>query len=297
VNLLRETSWDALAAFAEFAEVRNFTRAAQQLHLSQPALHTKIANLAQTLGVSLYERRGRQIEITDAGRRVQRFARELADSAKDFAAELDSSRDRAPVVLCAGEGAYLYLLGGGIRAHRASTKHPLRLETAGGEGTLDAVMSARAHLGVAALEHPPRQLDVVPFTRVGQVLAVPARHRLAGTRAARLRDLEGTLLVVPPQGRPHRSMIANALQSADVKWDVAVEANGWELMLHFVRLGLGVAIVNECCRMPAGVAARALPELPAVQYHLFHARKPLTDAAASLKNALLRTADDWKSRS
>jgi DNA-binding transcriptional LysR family regulator len=297
VNLLRETSWDALAAFAEFAEQRNFTLAARRLHLSQPALHTKVANLAQALGVPLYERRGRQIEITDAGRRVQRFAHELAASAMDFAAELDESRERAPVVLCAGEGAYLYLLGAGIRAHRGSANRALRLETAGAEGAVEAVLSARAHLGVAALERPPRQLAVEPFTRVAQVLAVPARHALAGTRAAHLRDLEGAALVVPPQGRPHRAMIEQALQSADVKWQVAVEANGWELMLHFVRLGLGLAIVNECCRMPAGVVARALPELPALQYHLFHARKGLSEAAVALKRTLLRTADDWKSRS
>jgi DNA-binding transcriptional LysR family regulator len=47
VNLLRDTSWDALHAFAEFAEDGNFTRAAARLHISQPALHTKIANLAR----------------------------------------------------------------------------------------------------------------------------------------------------------------------------------------------------------------------------------------------------------
>jgi DNA-binding transcriptional LysR family regulator len=296
VNLLRETSWDALAAFAEFAEQRNFTRAAQRLHLSQPALHTKVANLAHALGVTLYERRGRQIEITDAGRKVQRFARELEANAMDFAAELDDSREGAPVVLCAGEGAYLYLLGAGIRAHRSSATHPLRLETAGAEGALDAVSSARAHLGVAALERSPRHLAVEPLTRVGQVLAVPARHALAGHRSARLADLDGAALVVPPQGRPHRSMLAQALQSANVKWQVAVEANGWELMLHFVRLGLGLAIVNECCRMPAGVVSRPLPELPALQFHVFHARKGVPDAALSLKRTLLRTADDWKPR-
>ncbi|HET7925079.1 MAG TPA: LysR family transcriptional regulator substrate-binding protein [Rhodanobacteraceae bacterium] len=170
----------------------------------------------------------------------------------------------------------------------------MRLETANADGSVEAVLSARAHLGVAALERLPRQLEVVPFTRVGQVLAVPARHALAATRAARVRDLDGEALVVPPQGRPHRAMISQALQSADVEWQVAVEANGWELMLHFVRLGLGLAIVNECCRMPAGVVARPMPELPAVQYHLFHARKGLPDGATALKGALLQTADDWK---
>ena len=45
MKLIRNTSWDAVLAFAEFARDGNFTRAAARLHMSQPALHTKIANL------------------------------------------------------------------------------------------------------------------------------------------------------------------------------------------------------------------------------------------------------------
>jgi DNA-binding transcriptional LysR family regulator len=294
VSLLRKTSWDALHAFAEFADERNFTRAARRLHISQPALHTKVANLASVLGVSLYERRGRNIEITDAGRKVQRFAREVADAAAQFQAELSGSRDAAPVVLAAGEGSYLYLLGAGLRAYRARIRHPLRLENTSAEAAIEAVASGRAHLGVAALERMPRQLAAEPFTRVGQMLAVPARHTLAQDRPARLRDLAEAKLILPPPGRPHRAMISQALQGAGVAWTAEVEADGWELMLHFVRLGLGVAIVNACCRLPAGVFARPMPELPSIQYHIFHSRKPLAPAASDLKKALLASADAWK---
>lgn len=294
MNLLRDTSWDALLAFAEFADERNFTRAAARLHLSQPALHTKVANLSATLGTTLYIRRGRQIEITEAGRKVQRFARELAESTVEFQATFAGASAGAPVVLAAGEGAYLYLLGAGIRTFRATQKHPLRLETARADLALDAVLSARAHLGVAALAHAPRNLVLTPLTLVGQVLAMPTRHALAASRPARLVDLRGASLILPPEGRPHRALVSQALQSANVDWQLAVEATGWELMLHFVRLGLGLAVVNACCKIPAGVTVRPLPELPAVQYHLFHLRKPLSKGAEELKASLLREADSWK---
>jgi LysR family transcriptional regulator, low CO2-responsive transcriptional regulator len=295
VDLLRRTSWDALAAFAEFAETRNFTRAAERLHLSQPALHTKIANLASGLGVTLYQRRGRDIELTDAGRKVQRFAHELTRTAAEFATELSVSATAQPVVLAAGEGAYLYLLGSGLRAFRAASRHPLRLDTLPAAGAVDAVSSARAQIGVAALERVPRALAVEPLTRVGQLIAVPTRHPLARQRQVRLRDLRGIPLILPPEGRPHRSMVSQALQSADVECAPVLEATGWELMLHFVQLGFGTAVVNACCRLPAGVVGRPLPELPHIQYHLFHARKALSPAAASLRDHLLRTADDWRS--
>jgi LysR family transcriptional regulator, low CO2-responsive transcriptional regulator len=294
MNLLRDVSFDALRAFAEFAEDGNFSRAAIRLHISQPALHTKIAKLAKAVGKPLYLRRGRSLEITDAGRRVQRFAREVAASMTTFQDEWLDRETARPVVLAAGEGAFLYLLGEGMRAHLSNRKHALQLMTADGAAAVDAVRTGNAHLGVACLETPPRDLAVTPLTRVGQVLALPKKHPLASKRSLRLKDLAGAGLIVPPAGRPHRTMLSQMLQSAQVPWEVAVEAGGWELMLHLVRLGMGLAVVNACCRIPAGVTTRPLPELPALQYVAFSRAGGVAGAAQALMQNLRVHADAWK---
>lgn len=284
-------------AFAEFAEDGNFSRAAVRLHISQPALHTKVAKLARTLDAPLYVRKGRSIEITVAGRKVQRFARELAAATLAFRDELLETQTHQPIVLAAGEGSYLYLLGEGIKAFRGGSKRPLSLMTVDGAAALDAVVSGRAHLGVASFETPPRDVIVQPLTRVGQMLAMPARHALAVKRRIRLGDLDEAELIVPPIGRPHRTMLSHMLQSAQVDWTVAVEAMGWELMLHFVRLGLGTAIVNACCRLPPGLVGRPVPELPSLQYYVFHRSRALATGAMELKAKLLASADAWQERS
>lgn len=293
MKIPRDVSFDALVAFAEFAEDGNFSRAAVRLHLSQPALHAKIAKLAAALGKPLYVRRGRIIEITDAGRRVQRFARETAASMSAFHDALHERDAPQPVVLAAGEGASLYLLGPGMRAFLAQRKNALQLLTADGAAAVDAVRSGRAHLGVACLEAPPRDLSTLPLTRVGQSLAVPKKHPLAVRRSVRLKDLAGASLIVPPAGRPHRTMLSQLLQSAQVSWEVAVEASGWELMLHLVRLGMGLAVVNACCRIPTGVVAKPMPELPALQFVVFSRKGALPDAANALREQLLAHGDDW----
>jgi DNA-binding transcriptional LysR family regulator len=294
MDLLRDTSWDALLAFAEFAQDCNFTRAADRLNISQPALHTKISNLARRLGAPLYIRRGRQIEITEAGRKVQRFARELAASAAAFAAELEGPDARQSVSLCAGEGTYLYLLGPAIRAFKTGSKHTLRLETATPDSAIEAVLSARVQLGVAPLENIPQGIVAESLTSVGQVLAMPSRHPLAQRRSLRLNDLAGSMLVMPPAGRPHRTMLVQMLQDRAVQWHIAVEATGWELMLHFVQLGLGLAVVNACCRLPAGVTARPIPELPIIHYQILHLERTLPKPVAEFKRILLSKADKWK---
>ena len=293
MNLLRDASLDALLAFAEFAEDGNFSRAAIRLHISQPALHTKIAKLSRTLETSLYVRRGRSIEITESGRRVQRFAREMAAATLDFQNELLQVDTPQSVVLVAGEGSYLYLLGHGIRTHLARNRHSLRLLTADGVAAVEAVQSGRAHLGVASLDAVPDELMAQPLTRVGQVLVVPKRHPLASRRNIKLKDLNGEELIVPPPGRPHRTMLSRMLQSEQVDWRVAVEAAGWEVMLHLVRLGMGLAIVNACCRIPSGVVARPIPDLPALQYYVFSRSRKLPRAAQALKETLLASAHHW----
>jgi DNA-binding transcriptional LysR family regulator len=294
MNPMRDLSLDALLAFAEFAEDGNFSKAAVRLHISQPALHTKIAKLGRTVDRPLYVRRGRSIEITEAGRKVQRFARELSASTLAFQNDLLGRESAQTVVLAAGEGSYLYLLGQGMRAHLAAHKHSIQLLTADGTAAVEAVQSGRAHLGVACLDVIPKGMIAEPLTRVGQELALPRQHPLASRRRVRLQDLDGAELIVPPAGRPHRAMLSQMLQSAGVSWKLAVEATGWEVMLHLVKLGIGLAVVNACCRIPAGVVTRPMPELPALQYFVFWRSAVLSRVAQALKQNLLAQANAWK---
>ena len=86
-----------LRSFVVFAEHLNFTRAAEALHLSQPALHVQVKKLAEQLGVTLYERRGRGLALTPDGRRVLAFGRELLARCERFSDDLRGAPpSRAP---------------------------------------------------------------------------------------------------------------------------------------------------------------------------------------------------------
>jgi DNA-binding transcriptional LysR family regulator len=286
--------FDAVVSFAAFADVMNFSAAARQLHISQPALHVKVRKLSEQLDRTLYRRVGRGLELTEHGEAVARYGRHLRLSAEEVLAQLDGTVEQ-PVTLAAGEGAYLYLLGRGIREFQSQANAPLRLLTLDREQSLAAVLGGKAQLGVAPLDSVPDQLQSIALTTVGQVLAVPATHRLAGRSRLKLNDLAGERFVVPPLGRPQREMLSALLQSQRVAWEVAMEANGWELMLSFVAMGLGVAVVNACCRMPTGVVGVALPELPSLRYQCFHLRGMAKSSnVGALRATLLSHADAWK---
>jgi DNA-binding transcriptional LysR family regulator len=273
----RAVSVDALASFVVFAEHLNFTRAAAELHISQPALHVKIRKLAQALGRPLYRRDGRQLVLTADGEAVARFARTHEERLTGFLADFAGAPLHRPVVLAAGHGAYLYLIGDTIRSVLAEESTRLRLITCDHRQMLATVRDGRAHLGVSVLEVLPDDLTAVHLATFPQVLLVPDDHRLARRRAVRLRDLAGTSLVVPPPHRPHRMLLEQALSAAGAPWSVAVEAEGWPLITHFAALGVGLAIVNGCVPAPPGLVARPVTDLPAVTYHAVHQPAALSD--------------------
>jgi DNA-binding transcriptional LysR family regulator len=264
-----------LTAFAVFASHLNFTRAAEELHISQPALHVKIRKLSALLGRPLYRREGRRLVLTADGEAVARFARDQNERLGSFLSEFAGAPARRPVVLAAGQGAYLYLLGDMIRAALATT--PLRLINCDHRQMLAAVRDGRAHVGVSVLDVLPADLSVREMASFPQMLFVPAGHRLARRRSVRLRELAGESLVVPPQHRPQRVMIEQALRATGAGWTVAVEAEGWPLITHFVALGAGLAVVNGCVPVPPGLAGIRISDLPPVTYHVVHQPSALTD--------------------
>jgi DNA-binding transcriptional LysR family regulator len=286
-----------LEGFAAFAEHLNFTHAARALHLSQPALHAQIRRLSEALGVPLYGREGRRLRLTAEGEEVLRFARQTRERSAAFVQRLRTGTSRQPLVLAAGEGALLYLLGDAIRAFASRGPAPLRLLTRDRDGTLAALRRGEAHVGVAVLDPVPDDLHGRVLAEIPQALVMPRAHPLARRRTIPVAALAELPLVLPPEGRPQREALARAVAEEGGRLQPAVEATGWELAIHFVSLGLGLAVVNGCCRLPPGLVGRVVPGLPRARYHTLH--RPDAeghDGLAALLRALHEHRDAWRAR-
>jgi DNA-binding transcriptional LysR family regulator len=284
-----ETSW--LRAFASFAEHLNFTRAARALHLSQPALFAQVQKLADAAGTPLYKRAGRALVLTEAGERTAAFARKsLADQAA-LVEELRTGRARARVVLCAGEGAYLYLIGEAVQRSSRDARTPIELLVRDAADTLGALRTGAAHIGVLPLASIPSRMVAEPLAQIGQMLVLPESHPLAQKSRLTLEDLAGVALIVPPPGSSQRRALEEALAGAGVSWEIAVEARGWPLALHLVKLGTGLSVVNDFCRLPAGLVGKPLTGLPSHTYHAVRMEDtPLEGAVERVWKRLLAAA-------
>ncbi len=259
---------DWLESFIAFADTGNFTRAAERLHISQPALHVQIKRLGESLGVPLYSRKGRGLVITDQGRAVEAFAREIAERTKLFLNDLREGDEDAPVVVAAGRGTHLFMIADRLRAW-VDKARSLSVLSGDQEFIIRSVLCGRAQIGVAPLDSVSRELDATLMQVVGQAAVVHTGHVLANRRRLTLAQLADHALILPPSGSLHRSAVTRAFQAQGLCAEVGIEAGGWELMMHYASLGLGAAIVNDYCLPPEGTRMIPVRELPTLNYHAF----------------------------
>ena len=279
---------DAAEAFVVFAAELNFTRAARHLYITQPALHEKIKKLAGEVGTPLYENRRGTLVLTREGRLLAEFVGDLQRQRDDFAPQLHLERTE-PIVVAAGEGAFLYLLGPVLREALKRPGPGLRLTLADAPSSLALVLDGRADIGVGVFAQLPTTLVVGDVAAVRQALACPAGHRLYDRRSVALADLAEESLIVPPVGHAHRDRLESALEAQGIALQAPVQAEGWEMIMQFVAIGAGCAVVHDYVTPRAGVRLVPVRDLPEVQYQAIARQASQEDAeVATLLTAIQR---------
>ena len=244
-----------LRYFVALAERLHFGRAAEALHISQPPLSRAIRALEERLGVPLFLRSRRRVELTPEGARLLEEARRIQVQLERVCTELrgmaagERGRLRIGFVSLADYGVLPGLLKD-FKGTRPGVALALRemlspeQSAALAAGELDFGLLLPPVPEAPALEH-------IVVQRERFVAALPARHRLA-RRAAKLavRELEGEPLVMVPRDIAPGlyDIVAGLVQRAGLSLDVAQEAIQMQTVVSLVSSGLGAAIV------PASVA-------------------------------------------
>lgn len=285
---------DRLHTWLVFAEDASLSRAAQRLHLSQPAVHAQLRALSEEVGVPLYTREGRGLALTREGAELATFARELDERTGELLARLRGEHDDRSLILAAGAGALVHVLPVGLRAF--ARRHPataIEVVSANAQQAAQLVRSGLAHVGVGVLDPAPDDLEHQVLAHAAQTIVVPRAHRLASKRSVKLRDLEGETLILPPAGGAQRIALDAALSEVTVH--VAAAVRGWDVVLQLVQAGVGLGIVNDTCALPKPLVGRVLRELPTITYRAFTRPRPRA-AARALVHAFAEHARTRKNK-
>ena len=237
-----------LRVFARVAEEGGFTRAAQTLRLSQPAVSKAVRELERETGMPLFERAGRATRLTAAGEALFARARELFAVERSAEEELRALRGLSGGVLRVGASTTVatYLLFPYLAHFReANPGVTLRVASANTRAIARALLERR--LDIALVEGPVRhaRIDVVPWREDELVLIVPPAHRLAAKRSIELRELSGEPLIVREPGSGTRRVAERALAAHDVSPTVTLQLGSTEAIKQAVAAGLGLAFVSR----------------------------------------------------
>jgi DNA-binding transcriptional LysR family regulator len=251
------------------AETRNFTRAAERCSVVQSSLSHGIADLERELGVRLFARSSRRVEVTSAGAAFLAGARECLAAADravaDAAAATGVVRGRLAVgVIVTTAAVDVPELLQRYRAQHPDVRVVLRsgrsdeLAAAIRTGDLDI-----AFLGLPEGERPPG-METVVLDHDEHVLVVPAGHRLAGASRVTLQEIAEETFVDFVHGTPGRAQSDRAFAAAGLVRDVAYEAGVVELIIRLITRGLGVALLPSAFIRPLAADDPDLALVPVV---------------------------------
>ncbi|CAM4297250.1 LysR family transcriptional regulator [Paenibacillus macerans] len=238
-----------LQYFQTVARLEHMTKAAQELHIAQPALSKTIARLEQDLGVPLFDRQSRQIRLNHFGRAFLKkvdLALNVLEEGRKEVADL-AGTERGSIHLATNN---LGRITSAISAYR--TEHPevnfriLQTPPASMEELVNLLENGEVDLcfTAASIDHP--DIREQPVLDAEVFLAVPPGHPLERRSSIRLEEVAAEPFIEYKTGHPFRKINASFCREAGISPNIVCEVDEPSALGSLVQAGLGVAFMPAC---------------------------------------------------
>ena len=238
-----------LQAFLAVVEEGSFSRAAQRLHRTQPAVSQTIRKLESDVGEALFDRSSRHGHLTDAGVVLREYAEKLLNLRGEVRAALAELRsaERGKLSIAANEFTSLYLLPLLHEFRRACPMVRISVTRSLASRVPEAVLNHSVELGMLSFEPEDPALRSVVVATDELAFVVHPRHPLAGAKKAGIRELGAQSFVAHHVPSPHRAKVLAAFKRHKTPLNMDVELPTLEAIRKFVAMGNGVALVPAVC--------------------------------------------------
>lgn len=249
--------------FVVLAQTCNYLQAADQLFISQSSLSKHIKALERELGVELFNRTTRRVQLTEHGRVFLPFARKLASTAHDAQAALADAADNERRVIDIGSIPVMVPYGITALLNRFEREHPnVRLHIVEGEADQLKDLLRKRQLDLAfirewdgdvGLDDGDAEFATVDYADDCLAAVLPADHRLASRQSIRLGELANDEFLLLPQGTVMNALITDACAVEGFVPEVRYRGTRAENIIDLVSRGMGVSLLM---RTPAAYLTR-----------------------------------------
>lgn len=263
---------DQLRYFLKIAEKGNFTRAAAELNLSQPALSRSIQKLEEELGQPVFDRKSRSVSLNDTGTLLQSRAQQILSVVEDTKAEITDDGESGCIRLGAIPTIAPFFLPDVLRQFSESyPKANLVVQENTTDHLLKSLTQGEIDLAILALPVPAKYLELEELFKEELLLVLPPDHALVEKKEIRLVDVEPYPFILLDEAHCLSDNILSFCRQRSFQ-PVAVEKTSQLAMIQeLVALSHGVSMVPEM--------ARRLDQNDRRVYRSFTGRKPMRTVA------------------
>ncbi len=288
-----------LKAFLAVAQDRSFSRAAEKLYLTQPAVSKQIQALEEGLGVRLFDRVGRSILLTQAGNILHDHAHIAFQTLEEARETINQLRglQRGHLRISAASTIGTYMLPqplGELKAQFPGIEISLAITNKA--RVVQQVLNHEVELGFVGPPVEPAELEMEEYLLDELVLIMAPTHRLAREESVGVAELAEEVFILREQGSGTREIMEEELGRVRVNLKKAMELGSTEAIKQAVAANLGVSIVSKFAisleTLQGRLAVARLPELN-LRRQLFvihHGGRTLSPAAQEFCSLLRRSA-------
>lgn len=243
---MRNVTLRQIRIFAAVARELSFTKAAKELHLTQPAVSQQIKLLETEVGLPLFEQMGRKIHLTPAGGELLRYADQAIDLMREAGEALSAMRGvRRGVLKLGAVSTAKYFAPSLLSAFTAdypevSIKFPV--------GNREEVIQQLAanDIDLVIMGRPPRELETIAeaFAKHPFVIIAAPDHPLAGKRRIQLNQLSEQNFLMREPGSGTRASMEHVFRNSGVKFRSSMEVSSTETIKQAVRAGMGISFIS-----------------------------------------------------
>ena len=238
---------DQIIAFLEVARQKSFSRAAEKLYRTQPAISAQIRSLEQECGQRLFDRLGRRIFLTPQGEVLLEYGEKLVAMHRETLQRVREAHGKAAGKLAVGanEATCLYVLPQVFAEFRR--KHPqvaISIYRNFSHKILQKMAESQVDVGIVTLPVSQPNLKVIPFFEDELWVVLPPAHRLAKRAALKIEDLAAEPLIFPKGGHT-REMLDRVFRKYRDRLQISMELASVESIKKFVGAGLGISLLSR----------------------------------------------------
>lgn len=237
-----------LHTFCRVAETQNFTRAAELLGMTQPAVTQQVRALEEEFGQALFDRIGRSVQLTQAGELLFDYARRITGLlAECRSALLDlQGSGRGRLRLGAGLMLSIFILPTLLRPYRAA--HPgvdITVSTGSTRQVLHLLLASEVDLALVTGAEQDDRFALARLYDDEMVLVVHPGHPFCERRAIHPQELRGEPFIFFEQGSGYRSFLEEFFRREQVFPRIRMDLDSIEAMKRMAEIGLGVTMVPK----------------------------------------------------